>query len=167
MTLKIKKLGNEDQVLLNLAACIGNSFDLKTLSIVAQKNDSQVFDELNDALSTGLIISKNTIHKQSDSQSLSNRQFKFSHDRIQQAAYSLLPESERKKVHYQIGQLLLQESKQTEMDENIFDIVNQLNVGIELIQDQSEKKKMNWHVSTCLPDKKQKLQQPMNHRLDI
>jgi len=140
MTLKIKKLGNETQKILNLAACIGNIFGLKTLINVSEKTETQIMKELNDALSAGLIIPKSSLNKETvDEHSISNSKFKFSHDRIQQAAYSLIQELDRKKLHYKIGQLLLKKSDKLNLDEEIFDIVNQLNIGIDLIQSQSEK----------------------------
>jgi signal transduction histidine kinase/CheY-like chemotaxis protein len=65
--------------------------------------------------------------------------FKFQHDRIQQAAYSLFPDDDRKSIHYQIGRHILLNTQQCDIEKKIFDIVGHLNQGIELIQDDKEK----------------------------
>jgi len=143
MSKKIIKLNKNVQNILNLAACIGNTFDLKTLSLISENNESQCINTLNDAVSEGLIVSQGTINEVKNSQEeqtfISNIQFKFSHDRVQQAAYLILNEDRRKERHYKIGQLLLKRVGKKEVDERIFDIINQLNCGIDLTFDQSDR----------------------------
>jgi len=152
---KIQKLSHDTQGALKLAACIGNQFDLETLSIVFEKSQIKTIMVLDDALVAGLIveISKIKLHGdlvinqmpvQSNSAAmldlpLTNFQYKFSHDRIQQAAYSLIPEKEKRAVHQKVGQLLLKNISPENREQKIFDIVNQLNFGIDLISNQQEK----------------------------
>ena len=64
--------------------------------------------------------------------------YKFARDRIQQAAYSLIPPDDKQAVHWKIGQLLLQNTPQQILQQKIFDIVNQLNFGIQAIDVQLE-----------------------------
>lgn len=65
--------------------------------------------------------------------------YKFSHDRIQQAAYSLIIDEEKQATHLQIGRLLLSNTSEVKQTDKLFDIANQLNMGISLITDEAEK----------------------------
>lgn len=158
MVRKIEKLDENTQNILKLAACIGNEFNLEILSIVNKKSPIVTAQELQPALQEGLIIPLNNNYKlpllwnqeeissnTSESslallpQSTASIPYKFLHDRVQQAAYSLILEAEKKSVHLQIGHLLWKNAQANELDENIFNIVNQLNEGAELITKQLEK----------------------------
>lgn len=65
-------------------------------------------------------------------------EYKFSHDKIQQAAYSLISEENKSRVHLQVGELLLKHTSIKALEQKIFDIVNQLNLGSKLISSQSQ-----------------------------
>lgn len=148
MAIQLQKLPINTQDVLKLAACIGNQFDLETLAIVHQKSQSQTAAHLWKALQEGLVIPIAEVYKFfQDSESVELAQtsdlsvsYKFLHDRVQQAAYLLIPESQKQSTHLEIGQLLLRKGghggtapTEAEKEEKIFDIVNQLNMGIELI----------------------------------
>src|SRR4029077_15513675 len=60
---------------------------------------------------------------------LDSASYKFSHDRVQQAVYSLIPARDRAGVHLEIGRLLLASVPEAEREARIFDITNQLNGG--------------------------------------
>jgi histidine kinase len=131
---KIKNLSVRAQESIKFAACIGNAFGLDTLSVISGKSAQEHREILEIALAEQLIYPQ-----ESDF-------YKFIHDRIHQAAYSMIPENETKPLHLEIGRLLLKNvgiSDTTkisrEAEKYIFDIVNHLNIGIDLIAEQEEK----------------------------
>jgi len=139
----ILKLPEKTQQVLKLAACIGDRFNLEVLAIVNEKSLLASADDLWPGLQAGLILPLNNNYKiplvfdseRQDSFNFDNSTitYKFLHDRVQQAAYSLIPENQKKLTHFKIGQLILQKTSKYSLEENIFDIVNQINIGIELI----------------------------------
>ncbi|NDJ21141.1 AAA family ATPase [Nostoc sp. B(2019)] len=146
---RVEKLPQVTQDVLKLAACVGDRFSLDVLSIINEKSSSATANDLYAALQTGLILPLNEAYRiplifnQEEAANLnfdtSRVSYKFLHDRVQQAAYSLIPEYQKKATHLKIGQLLLQNIPKEEIEANIFDIVNQLNVGIVNLIEESEK----------------------------
>ncbi len=152
MILQLKKLPSETQNILKLAACMGNEFNLSDLAVVSQQSQLQTSNALWTALQQELILPQSqdykfdqAISREQTEQYLENLQleliscsYKFLHDRVQQAAYSLIPQSERSIVHQRIGQLLLSQLSETAQESKIFDIVNHLNVNLNQIETQQE-----------------------------
>ncbi|MEG4006755.1 AAA family ATPase [Microcoleus sp. Pol11C1] len=145
MALQLQKLPPETQEVLKLAACIGAQFDLNTLAVVSEKSPEETAADLWKSLQEGFILPTSEIYKfyqgkeprkQTDilpttADQLPN--YKFLHDRIQQAAYSLIPEDRKQATHLKIGQQLLQKSSETQRQERIFDIVGHFNFARGLI----------------------------------
>jgi len=90
MARKFLKLPENTLNVLKIASCLGNSFDLATLKLVGSEDVGKVLDP---ALFENLIIESLTV----------DYKFYFAHDRIQQAVYSLLDETDRVSLHYRIG----------------------------------------------------------------
>ncbi|MEO0768674.1 MAG: GAF domain-containing protein, partial [Cyanobacteria bacterium J06649_4] len=65
--------------------------------------------------------------------------YRFLHDRIQQAAYTLIPEDKKASIHYQIGKRLYQQLTPTAVQTRIFEVVGQLNYDIRHITDRYER----------------------------
>lgn len=150
MAIQIEKLPKNTQTILKLAACIGNEFDLNTLAIVYEKSVIDTASELWKALLEGLILPQSEIYsylpdneqiqkrKQFYELAITNDQlpkYKFIHDRVQQAAYSLIPEDQKKPIHLKIGLLLLSNTPVEKRGEKIFELVNQFNIAVEFITD--------------------------------
>ena len=153
MVSKIEKLDQKTQHIIKLAACIGNYFNLEILSSVNNKPQTVTAKELQSALDEGMIIPLDNNYKIPllwDLEDLSNEieticadiPYKLLHDRVQQAAYSLIPEEEKKQIHLQIGYMLLQNIKEDGLQHHIFDIVNHLNEGSALIIEQQKKNEL-------------------------
>ncbi|CBN54895.1 MULTISPECIES: trifunctional serine/threonine-protein kinase/ATP-binding protein/sensor histidine kinase [Kamptonema] len=138
---KLRKMPNLTQQVLRLAACVGNSFDLNTISIVNEKSTTETFQELFPAIQDGLILATSELgvtEKEIVNSPLVITNYKFLHDRVQQAAYTLIEKTSKKIVHLQIGRLLWQNISTDMRTEEIFAIVDHLNLGIEGVSDKSE-----------------------------
>ena len=131
---RMQKLPSVTQQALKLASCIGNQFDLEILAIVAEQSDQDIADALWEAVLRGLIGTASTEE--------THKHYYFAHDRIQQAAYALIPDAQKQLVHLQIGRLLLQNLNPEQLKEQLFDVVNQLNLGCQQITEQSEKNEL-------------------------
>jgi serine/threonine protein kinase len=151
MALQLQRLPQSTQQILQLAACIGDKFDLATLAIAAQSSSMETASCLWKALQFGLILPISEVykfyhgqdHEQLAQANGNNTQqlarYKFLHDRVQQAAYSLIPNDQKAATHLKIGQLLLQNVSVIELEDKLFDIVGHLNLGIKLITQPSER----------------------------
>lgn len=135
---KIRDLSPEAQKILQFAACIGTDFKLDLLSKIDKNNPEKVFSDMQEILNEGYILAHGEAYR-SDS-------FYFVHDRVQQAAASLLDENEYKMTHIELARLMLQMTDQEKLDETIFNITNHYNIGIDPefhpLIDAAEKKKI-------------------------
>ncbi|AUT01498.1 serine/threonine protein kinase [Nostoc sp. CENA543] len=144
MVNQIQKLSTATQNILKLAACIGDKFTLDVLSVVHEKSVLQTTADLWEALQSGLVLPEGETAKipvlvNSYPDKTGIITYKFLHDRVQQASYSLIPEAEQQLIHVKIGRSLLQNTTDKERYENIFTLVNHLNYGAESLTLESEK----------------------------
>jgi len=133
----IQKLDSTTQKVLQLAACIGTRFDLKTLAMVNERSMQETAHQLWDALMIGLIVPLNENYKYVQNTGDNSFSYSFLHDRVQQATYSMLDEQIKKKTHLIVARDLEKIIK--EKEENIFNIVNHYNFAIDLIDKPEEK----------------------------
>src|SRR5712672_974091 len=123
---KLKRLSSTTQEALKQLACLGNVADIATLALVSGETEEAIHAALWEAAHAGLVF-----HQE--------RAYKFLHDRIQQAAYSLIPEPQRAEDHLRIGRLLLAGMTADGPAEHMFDVANQLNRGAARLVDRDEK----------------------------
>ncbi|HEX5750336.1 MAG TPA: AAA family ATPase [Archangium sp.] len=127
---KLRQLPLVTQHLLRLAACVGNTFSAGMLAILSDQSvPGSVERSLEAAFQEGLLVRGGP------------EQYRFLHDRIQQAAHALIPEEERKSVHLRIGRLMLASLSPEQVHEKLFDVVGQLNAGAELIHEPEERRR--------------------------
>ncbi|MFB2968322.1 AAA family ATPase [Aerosakkonema sp. BLCC-F183] len=147
MALQLQKLPEKTQQVLKLAACVGNQFDLATLAIISEQSLTETATALWKALQEGFILPNTQLYKffqseeskQFDRQKQANPAYRFLHDRVQQAAYSLIDPARKQLTHLTIGQLLQTKLSAAEQEEKLFDIVGHLNLGRELLTDRAER----------------------------
>jgi predicted ATPase len=143
MTRKMQRLSPRTQRALTLAACIGNAFDQSTLAVVSEQSPEATADHLTAALDAGLILPAarhdyaTEPHAAADSATTAT--YTFLHDRVQQAAYALIPEASKLPVHLTVGRLLHARMQTAQSEEQLFDVVHHLNLGSRLISDKQER----------------------------
>ena len=136
---KIKQLSPPAQQALRIASCIGASFDIQTLAVVNQKSRVITSQEIKEALLMGLIQPLDAHYNLAEYSEDTNVTYRFLHDRVQQAAYHLIPEENKRSIHLRVGRLLLKNLAEDEIDEKLFAITGQLNEGVKLIREPAEK----------------------------
>ncbi|BDI15650.1 hypothetical protein ANSO36C_14520 [Nostoc cf. commune SO-36] len=129
---RMQKLPIATQQVLKLASCIGNRFNLEVLALVGEQSFEETANALLEAILRGLIIPI-------ESDESVDKNYRFYHDRVQQAAYALIADESKSAVHLKIGQLLLRNASPEEVTEQVFNLVNQLNLAVDLIIEQTEK----------------------------
>ncbi|MBA5686843.1 diguanylate cyclase [Rugamonas apoptosis] len=137
---KIRRLPPPTQQLLQLAAAVGNQFRLDTLAVLVDAAPAQAQHTLWPALQAGLIQPRDLRYKYLDADAPdTDVSYRFLHDRVQQAAYALVPADARAALHLRIGRLLLGHANERQLDEALFAIVEQYNAGRVLLDDGPER----------------------------
>ena len=132
---KLNRLTDATQEALKQLACLGNRAAIVTLTLTqagsedAEGSEDSVHADLWDAVRAGLVFR-------------ADGAYTFIHDRVHEAAYSLIPAERRPEVHLRIGRMLLHRMGPDEIADNVFDVINQLNAGAELLEDRTEKERV-------------------------
>jgi len=126
---RLIRLPVRTQAALQQLACLGNVAEITMLSVVLGKSNDEARSDLWDAVRLELIEQQ-------------EQSYRFAHDRVQEAAYSLIPEPLRAEAHLLIGRLIVAHTPAEKRDEAIFEIVNQLNRGATLITSPDEREQL-------------------------
>src|SRR5262245_47705137 len=113
---QLSRLPVKTQQVLQQLACLGHSAESALLAMVHEDSKEELHSDLQEALRTGLVLHADGVYR-------------FLHDRVQEAAYALIPEERRGQVHLRIGRLLAAHTPSEKREEALFEIVNQLNRG--------------------------------------
>ena len=130
----IRRLPENTQDLLKLASCVGIEFDLGMLSRINLTTQRETFEDLREAILEGLIYPLDDYYEYIEYLEDIKVVFKFIHARVRQAAYAMIPEKEKPRLHIKIGRLMLSHFSEVEKEEFLFDIIAQLNRGSELLK---------------------------------
>jgi len=125
---RLTRLPANAQRALKELACLGNSADVATLTMIHGGAEGDTHVDLSEAVRAGLVLRLDS-------------EYRFLHDRVQEAAYSLIPEGGRALVHLEIGRLLSSRTPPSALDERIFEIVNQIDRGAALIASREERER--------------------------
>jgi predicted ATPase len=126
---RLNRLPIETQTALQHLACLGNSADFAMLRMVYGDSTEEMHRQLWEVVWMGLIFR-------------SNDTYRFLHDRVQEASYSLIPQESRAGTHLRIGRLMALHTSPDKVEEQIFEIVNQLDRGSHLITDVMERRRV-------------------------
>ncbi|MEM9597012.1 MAG: AAA family ATPase, partial [Acidobacteriota bacterium] len=132
---RVRSLPPSTRRVLELASCVGDVFDLETLSVTAETAPRTAAKHLAPSLVAELVVPLDERYKlayhQAEGLETSGIAYRFVHDRVRQAAYSLIDEAERGQVHWRVGQQLWSQASRRPSGDPRFDIVDQLSRGLE------------------------------------
>ncbi len=123
---KLSRLPDRTQDVFKLFACLGNTAEIATLAMVRGEPEVAIDSHLQEAVRVGLVLRL-------------DRNYTFLHDRVQEAAYSLIPVDQRAILHLRIGRCLVAAMSKEKLTDQIFGVVNQFSRGAVLISDQDER----------------------------
>jgi PAS domain S-box-containing protein len=123
---RLNRLSDQTREALKDLACLGNAVEIATLKVLYGHSEQVAHSGLWEAVRAGLVFDQDGAYR-------------FLHDRIQQAAYSLIPEVDRATAHLRIGRALLADMTPDDLDQHLFDVANQFNRSIALVVDGDEK----------------------------
>ncbi|WP_437977927.1 AAA family ATPase [Sorangium sp. So ce295] len=142
---KLRELPEDTQRALMSASCLGNRFDLGRLAVIREETRADAYRHLAPALQEGLLVPLSPMEPAAPDDlaaPLVFPDYRFLHDRVQQAAYAMIEDGERSGLHADIGRLLLRSLGGRAPEEKVFDVVHHLNRGADLLSDAAEQRRL-------------------------
>lgn len=153
LSARIQGLPGPCQRVLRLAACLGASFDLQALAIIAEATPADAAAELWSAVQAGLILPIGDEYKYLEAEAPDDGihvRYEFLHDRVRESACARIVDDERSAQHLRIGRLLLARTPEERRAGRIFEIANQQNLGLELIVAAEERYQLaRWNLAAA------------------
>jgi predicted ATPase/class 3 adenylate cyclase len=141
---RINELPPETREVLQLASCIGNTFDLQMLSGIAHAPLAETMSFLWSALRLNLVVPLDSDYRyagldtSSGGRKHGQSRMRFLHDRVQQASYSLIADEKKSGVHLQIARRIAD----LKADDLLFETLNHYNIARALVTDPAERQKL-------------------------
>ncbi len=147
MLKKLSFLDASTTFALQVASSVGAKFGLMMLAELLDVRIGEAARQLWEAVLEGLVIPETPDYElllDAGEEHQANVEFRFLHDRVQQAAYASIPESDRAALHLSLGRILLRRSATSEL--RLFDVVGHLNQARELVvgAEREELAELNW-----------------------
>ncbi len=153
MIQRLKRMEPKVREALPMAACAGSEFELLTLTEVSEAPPTEMASAMWSAAQAGMVIPLGGSYKPATrlvsteeaaaEQTADPVYFKFLHDRVQQAAYALLPDAERARIHLRLGRSILKQASEAgELEDRVFEVVSHLNGCIALLDDSKERRRL-------------------------
>src|SRR5262249_35339669 len=124
---------------MRLAGSIGHQFDERTLWVISERPRAEVAADVGAVLQEGLLVMVDSGAGAEGTDAEPNPTYRFLHDRVQQAASSLIDEAQKPAVHRRVGRLMRKGGRGA-TDDRLFDIVGHMNRGVALIEDSTERR---------------------------
>jgi predicted ATPase len=143
---RLRRLAPETQVVIRLAACLGGRFTARSLARAGEQPEAEAGAAVAVAVAEGLFVPEadpdDAASEDGDGGDASDLAHRFVHERVQQAAYALIPEAERPALRWRIGQALLAHATEAELEANLFEVVSHLDEGRDLARTDAERERL-------------------------
>ncbi len=137
----LRKMPADGRQALKTAACLGHLFHLEDLAAAMDRSRADVSAALWPAVNGGLVIPLGD-SPSGDGRRPDDTLYEFLHDQIQAACAALIPEAQKSKIHLQIGRRLLRRFTEDQLEDRLFEVMNHVNLGADLVRARKERDQM-------------------------